>query len=210
MAIISCESDNKIFRPVDWQAMGGFLPVVTRRRRGGTRPLGPEERIARFWARVNRGQPDECWLWRAGVTRDGYGLVSMGRLADGRSVNDYAHRISYRLLVGPIPDGAVLRHTCDVPRCVNPRHLIPGTQADNLKDARDRGRLVSTNERPGAWVIAPELRRRLIAEALAGPRGTITRLAREHHITSWRSFAVAVARARRRQRLASSALRRTA
>jgi len=116
-----------------------FLPYdAERQRRGGPRPKTVEQRIARFWSRVDRS--GACWEWTASTTPDGYGQVHLGRTSDGKQVKDYAHRVSYRLSVGPIPDGAVVRHTCDNPPCCNPAHLLIGTQADNIADAQRQGK----------------------------------------------------------------------
>jgi hypothetical protein len=68
------------------------------------------------------------------VARIGYGITSVG------GTRRVAHRVSYELAKGPIPEGKVLRHSCDTPRCVNPEHLTPGTQADNMADRATRGR----------------------------------------------------------------------
>jgi hypothetical protein len=64
-----------------------------------------------------------------------YGLISRGA---SRKVS--AHRMSYAAHKGPIPPGMVVRHKCDTPACVNPDHLEPGTQADNIADMFKRGR----------------------------------------------------------------------
>ncbi len=74
-----------------------------------------------------------CWIWVA-ATRSGYGRVWV----DGKLVS--AHRYSYEMYVGPIPDGMVVRHKCDTPSCVNPDHLEIGSQAENIGDAVRRGR----------------------------------------------------------------------
>lgn len=86
----------------------------------------------RFWAKVNK--TDGCWLWTGTIFWNGYGCFGYER----RSVK--AHRFAYELLVGPIPNGASLRHSCDTPACVNPEHLIPGTHAENMGDMEARGR----------------------------------------------------------------------
>jgi hypothetical protein len=57
----------------------------------------------------------------------------------GRTVG--AHRVAYELTHGPIPTGAVIRHSCDVTNCCNPAHLLTGTLADNMRDAADRQRM---------------------------------------------------------------------
>jgi hypothetical protein len=82
----------------------------------------------RFWAKVDK--TESCWLWTAFTNRDGYGLFS-----DGRRTNQ-AHRYSYELLVGPIPQGLTVDHVksrgCVSRNCVNPAHLEPVTNRENL------------------------------------------------------------------------------
>lgn len=81
----------------------------------------------RFWPKVKKGQPDECWLWRAAVARNGYG--TFGR--DGQT--RYAHRVAYELVRGPIPEGLVIDHLCRVRACVNPAHLEAVSLIENLR-----------------------------------------------------------------------------
>lgn len=85
-----------------------------------------------FWKKVNK--TDTCWLWTASTQKDGYGHFHVNR------VGVVAHRYSYELVHGPIPDGLKLLHDCDVRACVNPAHLKPGTQLDNILDAVAKGR----------------------------------------------------------------------
>lgn len=90
----------------------------------------PEER---FWTFVNK--TESCWLWTGGVFKSGgYGAFR----AETSTVR--AHRWLYERSIGPIPPGYYLCHTCDTPRCVNPDHLIPGTQQDNMDDCWSKGR----------------------------------------------------------------------
>lgn len=87
---------------------------------------------ARFWAKVNK--TDTCWHWTAGCNPKGYGKF----WCNGATVS--AHRYSYELENGPVPDGLDLLHSCDNKKCVRPSHLLPGTNAQNAADRKLRGR----------------------------------------------------------------------
>ncbi len=75
-----------------------------------------------------------CWLWTAVCKKKGYGLFGMGRSMR------LAHRVSFDLYVGEIPDGMFVCHKCDTPACVNPDHLFLGTVSDNARDMVNKGR----------------------------------------------------------------------
>lgn len=83
---------------------------------------------ARFWAKVEK--TESCWLWMARVNNHGYGEINPGQRSGPPRL---AHRLSYELIVGPIPEGFVLDHLCRTPRCVNPAHLEPVTHAENVR-----------------------------------------------------------------------------
>jgi hypothetical protein len=87
---------------------------------------------ARFWAKVDRRGDDECWLWTGTLMPNGYARLSVGGRAGGRVG---AHRLSYELHYGPIPDGLVIDHVkargCEHRHCVNPAHLEAVTQREN-------------------------------------------------------------------------------
>jgi len=91
----------------------------------------------RFWSKVSIYWDAECWPWTAGLMgRMGYGNFSVG----GR--NRAAHRVAWESANGEsIPDGKFVCHRCDNPVCCNPAHLFLGTHADNMRDARTKGRL---------------------------------------------------------------------
>ena len=76
--------------------------------------------------------PDACWLWTAKTTDGGYGQLRVGELTR------YAHRLAYEHWVGPIPADTLICQTCDVPACVNPRHLYAGSYTSNARDMHDR------------------------------------------------------------------------
>ena len=94
--------------------------------------------VERFWTKVDKRGPDECWSWLAYVGEKGYGQIK----ADGNRKMLRAHRVSWELNIGPIPDGLCVCHHCDNPPCVNPAHLFVGTYGDNNRDAYRKGRKV--------------------------------------------------------------------
>ncbi len=96
----------------------------------------------RFWAKVRKGEG--CWLWVGAKQHNGYGYLHSG----GHSIRKplRAHRVSWELHNGPIPDGLRVLHSCDTPCCVNPAHLFLGTQSDNMKDCAAKGRVCTVGK----------------------------------------------------------------
>ena len=94
----------------------------------------------RYWSKVVKH--DGCWEWTAGTRQNGgYGVIatpgkSVARGGTGRQL--VAHRLSWEIHNGPIPENLLVLHRCDNPPCTNPEHLYLGTQKDNVRDMDER------------------------------------------------------------------------
>lgn len=88
--------------------------------------------VDRFWRYVQK--TSTCWIWTGGRNKQNYGRIGVS----GRMVP--AHRVSWELHNGAIPNGLFVCHTCDNPPCVNPTHLWLGTTTDNARDMAAKGR----------------------------------------------------------------------
>ncbi len=88
----------------------------------------------RFWEKVDKRDPDECWPWLASKDHCGYGMFWL----DGRTI--HASRAVWQLVNGTIPKNINVCHSCDTPDCVNPSHLFLGTDLDNQRDKARKGR----------------------------------------------------------------------
>lgn len=96
--------------------------------------------------------------------------------------NQYAHRVSYTLYKGPIPEGLCVCHTCDERSCVNPEHLWLGTDADNVRDCKNKGRRVYlTGEAHGLSKLNDAQVQEIRSKIAAGQ--TQTQVAEEYGIT---------------------------
>lgn len=113
-------------------ARGGSAVLECHRR------LTPHEKLDRHTDRS--AGADGCWLWIGSRNHLGYGQLSYKRSGSREPVRVRAHRLSYELFRGPIPDGMFVCHRCDTPACVNPAHLFLGTNMDNVRDMLAKGR----------------------------------------------------------------------
>ena len=101
-----------------------------------------QERVKRFWDKVDKRGPDECWNWTGARDKNGY-----GKFAHAVGATDRAHRVSYRMHTGEPTDGVEVMHLCDNPSCVNPVHLRCGSHGENMADMARKGRHVSANRK---------------------------------------------------------------
>lgn len=100
----------------------------------------PEDISSRFWRRVEKQNPDACWLWTGAKSPKGYGRVSVGSRTTKTKHAAISSRIAYMLTYGEIPHGLHVLHKCDNPPCCNPTHLFLGTNRDNINDRAAKGR----------------------------------------------------------------------
>ena len=115
----------------------------------------------RFWGYVNIQGRDECWEWTGSDAGRGYGKFSI------KHVTYLAHRISWMLSNGSIPKGFHVCHSCDVPLCVNPKHLFLGTHRDNMADMVSKGRSAQ-GESQGASKLTDSLVSQILSEHDSG------------------------------------------
>ena len=118
--------------------------------------------VDRFWKKVNKEGPTPehcpelgpCWIWTA-AHKNGkwkYGVITKTGKGDSLVL---AHRVSWELHYGPIPEGLLALHKCDNPPCVNPSHLFLGTFFDNTNDMREKGRHIGSGRKRGCK-LSPE------------------------------------------------------
>jgi hypothetical protein len=133
---------------------------------------------ARFWANVEK--TDGCWKWTGYKNHDGYGRINISRAI-------MAHRLSWIIHNGPIPEGMRVCHKCDehlhpldtsYRACVNPDHLFLGTQRDNILDMERKGRgrhLGVPGERNGCAKLTVDKVRQIRAIGRSKPQSAIAR-----------------------------------
>lgn len=109
--------------------------IKRERSHGGVLPAISSIDAEGFWAKVDRsGGSDACWPWLRAIDGAGYGAVRINYKLYK------AHRLSWILTHGELPDGMHVCHHCDNPPCANPAHLFLGTPLDNMRDREQKGR----------------------------------------------------------------------
>jgi len=111
---------------------------LTHSRKGDNMRTGrPKEKLTleeKFWTFVNKKGINDCWNWKGNHFKQGYGRMYHHSTKEGK-----AHRLSYMINTGEIPEGALVCHTCNNKSCVNPKHLYVGTNDDNMRDLANSG-----------------------------------------------------------------------
>lgn len=110
------------------------MPVNALRDKGGRYLKGTQAKSdeERFWSYVEK--TDSCWIWKGRFVRKGYGSLFF------KGKETRAHRASWMIHYGDIPEGLHVCHTCDNPECTNPNHLWLGTNYENRQDSVKKGR----------------------------------------------------------------------
>lgn len=122
----------------------------------------PEQFFSHFDDKIIPISESGCWVWTGTLTDTGYGEVKVS------GIKSLAHRIAYTCAKGLIPEGMMVRHSCDIPCCVNPNHLSVGSQMDNMDDMKSRSRQSRGTHRPKAKLSDSDVVeiRRLIARGV--------------------------------------------
>lgn len=133
--------------------------------------VSPKKRI---WLCAELDSETGCWVWQKGKDKNGYGQFSF------KNRNYRAHRVAYRLYIGPIPKGMQVLHTCDNTSCVNPKHLFLGTNDDNMADMVQKDRQAKGENSARAKLTEDQVRE--IKKRLYGAE-SISAIARDYPVS---------------------------
>jgi hypothetical protein len=147
------------------------------------KPYTLSQRIRGFSKKIAKDESTGCWVWSGDKANFGYGQITF--YINGVRHRTRAHRFSWEIFRGEIPEGMFVCHRCDNPPCVNPDHLFIGTGADNLRDMAAKGRhahAAPTGEKSGNAKLSDEQVveiRRLRAAGVS-----VSRIAQEFPVSS--------------------------
>lgn len=128
-----------------------------------------------FWRHVIRGGGDtECWLWQGAIGNHGYGYFGSG------GTSHLAHRVSYLIHYGELPDDLCVLHRCDVRQCVNPAHLFLGDRTENAIDKVSKGRQTRGSDFSHSKLTEPDVK---AIRALHAEGQGYRRIARRFNVT---------------------------
>lgn len=171
---VSCASCGIMFHVKGSRIVSGRGKCCSKKCYYKTRLVKLEDR---FHKHVSPRDDNGCMKWTGNTAVSGYGFIR----SDKRGRPLLAHRVAYEMAKGPIPEGMLIRHTCDTPSCVNPAHLIVGTDADNVRD------MVMKDRCNAAKLLVSQVRE--IRAKHATGQYTIKALAKEYPISEsamWR------------------------
>lgn len=135
----------------------------------------------RFWAKVEK--TEACWLWTSTVVSEAFPYGQISDAYKGKKRTRLAHRLSYEMHYGAIPDDLKVLHSCDNPRCVNPIHLWLGTSLDNARDCVQKQRHVALRGAEHANARLTEENVRDIKQSYKKRVVTLEMLARKYDVS---------------------------
>src|SRR5574337_1068197 len=112
-----------------------------------------QEWIKRFNAKWKLDTENGCWIWQGAKLPKGYGIIKIPKARR----QEYAHRLSWVIARGAIPDGKYVLHRCDTPSCVNPEHLFLGDAKANSQDMKCKGRHLYGENNSKAVLVSPDV-----------------------------------------------------
>lgn len=186
--LLTCDNEvQSPFTPKAARLRRPFRAVVAYRRGGDFQNATMRKTKSveeRFWKYVKRCRgiksqfvDSPCWEWSGTLNNKGYGNLTIDK------VPVRAHRISWEIHHGKIPDRIRVLHKCDNPKCVNPYHLFLGTQKDNISDMWKKGRdNHARGERAWRAILTADNVREIKSELAKHIRGTAPKMAKKFNV----------------------------